>query len=713
MDMTLKEIYYSALYDSEGPCDNYWLAKTLDELAIVAKEQQDKAAMCLLAACYVTGIRGKRNPWIKRNPRMARQLVEKADLDCDDAKFVWGVLYTEGLAGLTIDVSKGLNYWKRIEKKENYPLLEQKIEEYKRIRHRFRIAVLSSAGMTLAALVLYLAIHSIHFLANPAQTADALLKRHILWYRILIAGDALSLAIAVLSSVMIIYFGIKSFPYIADRMKKFILLLWFYSIALIGIFAVVIHGDMIMGDDVPGNLEQAKEDLAQIESGEPEQITVWLHPDTRQTHLPGPLIDGQLDVVTRYAAIGEEKNHEWTWFYVPLSMDFSPDEDTLYNENQMVEWNEVNTAKYVLTYTSNFHLVLSVEEEMPAMSEDIIAHTVITRETYESSDGDSHEYTYEYDDDGNLIRETLEYGDGYEYTCEYDDNGNLLWETSDYGDGDVDERVYEYDSDGNLLRETFESSDGYSSELTYEYDRNGNLLWEAYENSDGDSHVCTYEYDSGGKPIKATNDANDDYSSEHTYEYNSAGNLLREVYERYESSNGVSYEYTHEYDDDGNLLREVYDDGGVVSHEYTFEYDGDGNLLRKTYENVEYSAENTYEYDSAGNLLREVYESSGLGSHVYTCEYDSAGNLLREMYEGSNGDSCYSWKRIYEYDSAGKPLREIHESSYGYDRNYERTYEYDSMGNLIQKTEVRNGEEYVETYTYEYAYYANREIEET
>lgn len=79
-------------------------------------------------------------------------------------------------------------------------------------------------------------------------------------------------------------------------------------------------------------------------------------------------------------------------------------------------------------------------------------------ETYSNTDGEFSSTT-EYNKDGKEIRYTsyYDYGDDYteasEYTYEYDENGNLVLEKS-YLDGDIEHMYkYEYDKNNNLIRE--------------------------------------------------------------------------------------------------------------------------------------------------------------------------------------------------------------------------------------------------------------------
>ena len=76
-----------------------------------------------LAVCYAMGY------GVTKNLYQAKQLLEEID-DCSDyTRFVWGLLYTEGV-GVKQDVKEGIAYWKSVE--EECPLAEQALAQYKK-----------------------------------------------------------------------------------------------------------------------------------------------------------------------------------------------------------------------------------------------------------------------------------------------------------------------------------------------------------------------------------------------------------------------------------------------------------------------------------------------------------------------------------------------------------------------------------------------------
>ena len=132
-----------------------------------------------------------------------------------------------------------------------------------------------------------------------------------------------------------------------------------------GLMALMLLGDL--GGNVPQLYAQAREDIAQIEAGQCETITVFLSPKVRPWHIDGPYTSSQPTLLTRYGAIGKDTGHQWFQVYVPYGMDFALDEDRLFNENYSVPWNAENAQMYEVIYTTQFRFVVAIRPvEAPA-----------------------------------------------------------------------------------------------------------------------------------------------------------------------------------------------------------------------------------------------------------------------------------------------------------------------------------------------------------
>lgn len=84
-------------------------------------------------------------------------------------------------------------------------------------------------------------------------------------------------------------------------------------------------------------------------------------PQKRTASLSGPFPADEEKPFTLYGGISEETDEEWELFYIPNNLGFSLDADALYQENKSVSWNEQYARQYQIHYTTNFHLVFSVE----------------------------------------------------------------------------------------------------------------------------------------------------------------------------------------------------------------------------------------------------------------------------------------------------------------------------------------------------------------
>ena len=121
---------------------------------------------------------------------------------------------------------------------------------------------------------------------------------------------------------------------------------------------------------------------------------------------------------------------------------------------------------------------------------------------------------YEYDANGNRIKETADVG-GLNFTREwtYDADGNVLTEKD--RNGNVTE--YEYDAVGNLITIT----DPLNCVTTMTYDAVGNLI----SRTDGNNHTTTYEYDGLDRLIRET----DPLLGVTEYVYDGKGNRRKDI----------------------------------------------------------------------------------------------------------------------------------------------------------------------------------------
>lgn len=149
-------------------------------------------------------------------------------------------------------------------------------------------------------------------------------------------------------------------------------------------------------------------------------------------------------------------------------------------------------------------------------------------------------YEYDYNPEGHLVRKAGFYDgelDG-EVTYEYDANGNLIYqsETKATSLGNAMAKKCEYDEDGNLVKETLLESDGNVNRVyTYEYDENGKQILQHEFNAAGEEtlsyELCEwkYEYDEEGRVIEEWKEGTEHGGKyEHyEYEYDEHGNVCK------------------------------------------------------------------------------------------------------------------------------------------------------------------------------------------
>lgn len=117
---------------------------------------------------------------------------------------------------------------------------------------------------------------------------------------------------------------------------------------------------MVYSEGTPALLDRARADLAQLQAGQCETVTVWLSPKAREWHIDGPYSGRQPPLLTRYGVISEDTGGQWLELYVPYGLDFALDPDRLYMENKPIRWNAENAQMYEVRYTSGFFLIDSI-----------------------------------------------------------------------------------------------------------------------------------------------------------------------------------------------------------------------------------------------------------------------------------------------------------------------------------------------------------------
>ena len=204
-------------------------------------------------------------------------------------------------------------------------------------------------GLILSLLLLLGAISPalLNLLVGGKRTPELLLSGYCFWYMALIG--------AVITGVLLVAVGVLLSVWKGTRTFMAIILM---VVSLAG--AGLLGGAMLLSERVPERLLQAQADLAQIGIGQLETAEVQLWTRGDRSGLPGPYTEGQPTPVEEYTGyINDEARTKVSLLMIDGM--FTPGSRDLYDNNQSIQWNQENTPCYQVSYTENFHLVISVE----------------------------------------------------------------------------------------------------------------------------------------------------------------------------------------------------------------------------------------------------------------------------------------------------------------------------------------------------------------
>ncbi len=265
----------------------------------------------------------------------------------------------------------------------------------------------------------------------------------------------------------------------------------------------------------------------------------------------------------------------------------------------------------------------------------------VTKEYIMDSNGRRVCFYYEYDENGNIIRETaetgnyrtiavLEYDSDDRRTCvridKFNNNKMYAWQS---------ERT-EYDSDGRVstIESTYAMGDGLLSDTTvYVYDSLGNLVKKEIFLNDGNKQIYTYFYDSAGKRIKKNYIYGNGESTTTDYFYDEGNEIKRVI----EFSDGPKYRCESDYESGRKTKSRMYSSDGslIVESEYFYDDNGrvikevrkkeDGVIIVKFANNITGKTVFAYRYNNDNRILYEhvcLFCSSILTEYEYKKAYE-------------------------------------------------------------------------------------------
>ena len=305
---------------------------------------------------------------------------------------------------------------------------------------------------------------------------------------------------------------------------------------------------------------------------------------------------------------------------------------------------------------------------------------------------------YSYDGYGNITEERQYYGNlsslntFYRTTYSYINNNPLLG-TGFNGVYLAEQKMFGvFDADGGIVKTPGTADNTIVN--SYTYDWYGNLVVLQDANGNGTS----YQYDKLGRMINQTNADN----SETTWEYDDVLNTIVHTDE-------VGTEIKYVYDKFGSIIRSV----DVYSNQLLTSYTYD-SLRRLSTEINALGATTTYSYDNKNRMASQITAANNATLYTENYTYSDAElvdsvrqNVIHKLVVGETGSSGIITKEYYDY--AGRLVRR---SNVINGQEKPETYTYDYAGNVVSVKSIFTTENYPSaTYTSKWEYdYANRAI---
>lgn len=241
---------------------------------------------------------------------------------------------------------------------------------------------------------------------------------------------------------------------------------------------------------------------------------------------------------------------------------------------------QAEEKKAVVTEENQVDEVASDTNEAEEMTEEVVADAEVITDAEVIEDKEKEEKYYlvkEYqqrmNDDGEMVP-------SLELTYEYDENGNIVKATN--ADGNIEFCDYKYDENGNMLSRAYDDSGIYD---LYEYDENNNMTLWVMGGDEGEYLRYRYEntYDDEGKlisrrEIMVREDGYDDFvAAIELFTYDENGRMLEkgeygDGYDPKDPDFSHICTDTYEYDSNGNCIKETCDDISL-GHVYEYVYE--------------------------------------------------------------------------------------------------------------------------------------------
>ncbi len=324
-----------------------------------------------------------------------------------------------------------------------------------------------------------------------------------------------------------------------------------------------------------------------------------------------------------------------------------------------------------------------------------------------------HKKTYEYDDRGNVISETVignitgnrsttflpkkdSETDKYTLNYEYSRDGFNVLLKSRTPEGLI--KTYEYVPGTSLKCKEFEIYNGQIQNRIFRiFDLNGEISELIEDDGSGtdinDFTGASFRRETHYKSIKKPGasfgkcEFEEKYYwslpakykellSKTNYEYDLKGNLIQT---KVEDANGAILSIsTRKFNEQNRLIEET----DPCGHTKCYQYDFNGNRTEE--KNLSTGKEIKYSYNSTNHLVRVETFYPGENPHIILYGYDPLGNKVRETDEFGNDT-------IFKYDLFGNEVSIIYpETSKGLVSSIQKRY--NALGQLISKIDERGNE---------------------
>lgn len=237
---------------------------------------------------------------------------------------------------------------------------------------------------------------------------------------------------------------------------------------------------------------------------------------------------------------------------------------------------QAEEKKAVVTEENQVAEVASDTNETEEMTEEVVADAEVITDAEVIEDEEKEEKYYLVKEYQQRMNDDGEMAPSLELTYEYDENGNIVKATN--AEGNVEFRDYKYDENGNMLGRVYGDTGIYD---LHEYDENNNMTLWVMGDAEGEIFRYRYEntYDEGKlisrRKIMVREDGYDDFATIELFTYDENGRKSKkEEYSEDYDPNDPDFSHictdTYEYDSNGNCIKETCDD---ISFGYVYEYE--------------------------------------------------------------------------------------------------------------------------------------------